>query len=247
MVREGVPIFIDTSDINWSKLEEEVSRSIKIVESNWKSTIKLSNKKSDWAAMCKEISEIGGLILEIAIGLGGGFTPCILRFNPEAKLLAGDMDPVSIYAWRKLYKSKGISKYLSFAVFDATRMPLKSDSFDLVISSGGIGNISFNYLALAETYRVLKSGGKLIFADGVIAEEDFNKLPRDLRVKWLNAYPHLTKGYRGILTDLGYDIVLYKISGIRELDPNEGDLPREAYKSKIRLRYRGVFVKAIKP
>ena len=154
---------------------------------------------------------------------------------------------IPIYAWKRFYNDRGASRFLSFTIFDATRMPIKNNCFDIVISSGGIGNIPFNYLVLKEAYRVLRPGGRLIFADGVIVEEDFEKLPDDIKAKWLNTFPFLTKGYKELLANLGYNIALYRTKGIHELNPNEGDLPREAYKHKITLRYRGIFVKAVKP
>jgi ubiquinone/menaquinone biosynthesis C-methylase UbiE len=247
MVRDGVPIFIDISGVDWNELDEEINQAVRIVGSNYERSVQALDGGGLWAEMCRKLSRTEGLILEIAIGLGGGFTPCILSLNRKAKILASDIDPVSIYAWRRLYRSVELFEDLSFAVFNATRMPLKSNSLDFVISSGGIGNIAFNYLVLMEAYRVLKSGGKLIFADGTILEEDFDKLPYDLRAKWLNAYPYLTKGYEEILINLGYDIELYKSKGIKELDPEEGNLPAEAHKHKTTLRFRGIFVIAVKP
>ena len=245
-VYDGVPLFIDLSSINRSKVIESASKFLDLVRNNWSNARKQYRAIPLWETLCKEIASCNDIILEIGVGPGGGFMPCVLDLNEEAKILANDIDYSVIFAWRKFLKEKGISRNVSFAVFDATRMPLKSNSFDVVASFGGIANIPFNYFALMEAHRVLKPSGRLVLVEGVIPQEDFNNLPNEVKIRWLSVSPFMVKGYKAFLEKLGFKIKLYEVYGEKTLLPEDSELARIASNYNVTLRFRGVYIIALK-
>jgi ubiquinone/menaquinone biosynthesis C-methylase UbiE len=52
-------------------------------------------------------------------------------------------------------------------------MPIRSNTFNIVTSSGGFGNIPGTDKAIREAFRILKRGANLFMADGTINKEDF--------------------------------------------------------------------------
>ncbi len=245
-VYDGVPLFIDLSSIDKSKILENIGKYLELVKSNWRNATKQYRMIPLWRKLCEEIALSNGLILEIGIGPGGGFMPCIMDLNANAKILANDIDYGVVFAWKKFLEEEGIVHNASFAVFDATRIPLKSSSFDVVASFGAISNIPFNYLSLKELQRVLKTNGKIVLVEGIIPQEDFSKLPDDVKTRWTSVNPFMVKGYKSFLEKLGFKIELYEVYGEKTLTPEDSELARIAAKYNVVLRFRGVYIVASK-
>ena len=158
----GVPIFVDIGFDNVSvvfdalRKGEGIDRELGYIRHNWKQIAEILKEKpeSPWIRFARMISRETGLIVDIAAGLGGGFVPAVLNLNPDARILISDIDPLVLAAWKSFLRNK--YPYVSYACFDATRMPLRSESVDVVVSSGGFGNIPYNHIALLEAYRVLR-------------------------------------------------------------------------------------------
>jgi len=244
-VYDGIPIFIDLSSIEKSKILKSANRYLELVKNNWRNSIRQYRMISLWKRLCEEITSSNGLILEIGIGPGGGFMPCVIDLNADAKILANDIDYGVVFAWKK-FLEEGISHNVAFAVFDATRIPLKSNSFDVVASFGAISNVPFNYFSLKELQRVLKINGKIVLVEGIIPQEDFSKLPNYIKTHWMSVNPFMVKGYKDFLEKLGFKIELYEIYGEKTLTPEDSELARIAAKYNVVLRFKGVYIIAKK-
>ena len=104
-----------------------------------------------------------------------------------------------------------------------------------------------SYIAFQEAFRVLRSGGLLYIAEGVINPESFEKLPRSVRAINDISLAINRVGYRSYLEKLGFEIKVHEIVGEGTLDPNEGDFPGLALKYGVRIKYHGVYIVARKP
>jgi len=253
-VRCGIPIFtsLPFNENSIKLLEKFDSRGffanqLKWIEINWKDAYQIIIKKENslYVQMAKEVAKRNKLILDIASGLGGGFTPSILYFNKEAKILMNDIEPTVVGAWRIFLHEKNI-KNTSFAAFDATRIPIKTNSVDIVVSSGGFGNIPMNYIAFHEVYRILRPGGYLYIADGITHLENFRNLPSVIEIINDISFALNKTGYRDFLEKLGFEIELFEIIGESTLSPDEGEFPKLAWKYGVRIKYSGVYIIARK-
>lgn len=246
-VIDGVVVFARGVDTGWRDEDIEALRRNKRIERNWEEHMSNVGKENQWDSFCKEIASGKHLILDVASGPGGGFVPCILHYNDDAYILMNDIEYRVLLEWRKFLKRIGRGRYVGFLAADAKKLPIKDSSLDIVVSAGGFSNIPDQDMALREAFRVLKPGGILYMAEGGILHEDFEKLPPEVRKKWLSRVPALLGEWDKILKSIGFKIVFYERIGLGTISPNESELGREAHRYGITLRYTGYYIKAIKP
>ena len=93
---------------------------------------------------------------------------------------------------------------------DATRLPFPDNSFDCIITSEVLEHIQDDVAALHELSRVLKPGGRLLFAESTQFYID------TWVIRWLFRHPmHVQKsaeGYLAMLRDQGFEFVADNIS-----------------------------------
>lgn len=102
-----------------------------------------------------EIKE-GERVLDV--GCGQGLFLARLTKTYKAKGMGIDVSNKSIEFARKNYARKN----LSYRVANATEIPFKVDSFDVVVSFDALEHIEDQKRAVKEMVRVLKPGGKLL-------------------------------------------------------------------------------------
>ncbi|MEM3616297.1 MAG: class I SAM-dependent methyltransferase [Candidatus Bathyarchaeia archaeon] len=123
---------------------------------------KLKDKLVHYVAA--SFDELDGMVLDIASGMGR-FILHLAEKSPEKMLIIGtDVDEKPLRGAMNKAKKAGFYNKLSFVVTDAKRLAFKSESFKTISSFFGFDNIPETVLALQESFRVLKSGGKAIFA-----------------------------------------------------------------------------------
>jgi len=102
----------------------------------------------------------GREVLEVGCGRGGG-AAFLCRHHGAARVTGLDVAGAAIAFCRRVHRLPG----LSFAQGDAENLPFEAATFDAVVNV----EASFCYgdfdRFLAETYRVLRPGGHLLFAD----------------------------------------------------------------------------------
>ncbi len=98
----------------------------------------------------------GERILDIAAGTG---TSSAALARNGAEVIGVDISEGMIELARKRHKN------LTFEVANAERLPFGDDEFDVVTISFGLRNIEDPHTALAEMYRVMKPGGRLLVCE----------------------------------------------------------------------------------
>jgi ubiquinone/menaquinone biosynthesis C-methylase UbiE len=112
------------------------------------------------------LSEAEGRVLELGAGTGAN-----LDLYPEnvSELVALEPDPHM--AKRLRATVAGSSRQVSFSEAGAERLPFEDASFDTVVSTLVLCTVPDPARALAETARVLRPGGRLLFLEHVRSED----------------------------------------------------------------------------
>jgi demethylmenaquinone methyltransferase/2-methoxy-6-polyprenyl-1,4-benzoquinol methylase len=82
---------------------------------------------------------------------------------------------------RKRAEAEQMANQLSWVVGDAMALPFPDNSFDVYTISFGIRNVTRPQDALAEAFRVLRPGGRLMVLE-------FSQIPNDLMQKAYDLY-----------------------------------------------------------
>lgn len=98
----------------------------------------------------------GQRILDVACGTG---TSTAALAKGGARVVGVDFSPGMIAGAVKRHPT------LEFIQADATSLPLGDDEFDAVTISFGLRNVADPHAALAEFYRVLKPGGRVVICE----------------------------------------------------------------------------------
>ena len=105
----------------------------------------------------------GERVLDLACGTGAPSLKVARRVGSSGHVIATDLseEPLKIAAERA--RERGLGN-LEFRRSDAQALPFENDQFDLVTCRFGVMFFSDLPLALAETKRVLRPGGRVAFA-----------------------------------------------------------------------------------
>jgi SAM-dependent methyltransferase len=238
----GVPDFVRREEPD---AFDKRAREERWVERNWQRYQTFD--PSHWLGrLGSEIAEGSPIILEIAAGPGGGNLPYLLHADAAATVLVNDLSLVVLEEWQQVLRASGVGPNVTFAAFDACSMPLRSGAIDVVASLGGLSNIPGVPPVLKEIHRVLRPGGRLFSSDLVIHREDWSRLPSAFRAKWEAILPATATGFASLFAEHGFTVARSDWTAQRELDPNEGDLPKEADGHGVRLRATFNVVVALK-
>ena len=108
-------------------------------------------------------SQPGQTILDLAAGTGSS---SIVFLREGVKVVAADFSNGMLEEGRRRHPE------LEFVFADASALPFADTEFDTVTISFGIRNVEKTEVALAEMYRVLKPGGKLVICE-------FSRIPNN--------------------------------------------------------------------
>lgn len=253
-VQDGIPRFHFGSGHGWDDDSVRVSQfrkmgvdEDKLIERNWDYMVNQWPEYPYYESWIRKIADTAGPIIEIAVGPGGGVSPLLLNFNPDAHVLMTDIGLWPLRQWHSFAERMGYWPNLRFAQFDAARMPLADNSVSAVVSWGGISNIGTRQAALKEARRVLRPGGTLyaleFLPDHVITPRCPPQMIELLREK----YPQMGVGFRPLLTEVGFSPVRVRNMGSRPLVPGEGGLADFCAKYEVVMHLIIYRIRAVKP
>lgn len=100
------------------------------------------------------------LILDVATGTGD-FAVETLRLNPT-KVIGVDISEGMLEVGRKKIRERGLDGRVELLFGDSENLPFEENKFDAVIVAFGVRNFENLEKGLAEMYRVLKPGGRMV-------------------------------------------------------------------------------------
>lgn len=172
----------------------------------------------------------GQRLLDVA----GGTGDVAFRFLSRAagaSAVVLDMTENMLAEGRKRAEAKNLADRLDWIVGDAMALPFEDNSFDVYTISFGIRNVTRIGDALAEAYRVVRTGGRLMVLEfsqlpnaglqKVYDQYSFNVIPRlgQLIANDRESYQYLVESIRRfpdqaafaeLISDAGFDQVKYR-------------------------------------
>ena len=124
------------------------------------------------AKMVEGLELEGRSVLDIGCGLGG--PACILAEEYGAHVVGTDLESPLIERARRRAASRGLGDPTRFEVVTPGPLTFEDDSFDLVMSSGGVTQTANKLGIFRECLRVLKPGGSFSAYDWMRSEGDFS-------------------------------------------------------------------------
>ncbi len=155
----------------------------------------------------------GQRLLDVAGGTGDvAFR--FLKRAPSASAVVCDMTESMLLAGRQRAEADSLSSQLDWVVGDAMALPFEANSFDVYTISFGIRNVTRIQDALAEAYRVLRPGGRLIVLE-------FSQIPNDMMQKVYDLYSFNVIPVMGQIVAGDRDSYQYLVESIRKFPDQE--------------------------
>jgi demethylmenaquinone methyltransferase / 2-methoxy-6-polyprenyl-1,4-benzoquinol methylase len=162
----------------------------------------------DWLA-----PRTGQRLLDVAGGTGDvAFR--FLKRAPGASAVVCDLTEPMLIEGRKRAEAEKLAPSLDWVVGDAMALPFPDASFDVYTISFGIRNVTRIPDALAEAYRVLKPGGRLMVLE-------FSQIPNDLLQKVYDLYSFNVIPVMGQIVAGDRDSYQYLVESIRKFPDQE--------------------------
>ncbi len=122
----------------------------------------------DLAALV-EAAGLSGVESVLDMGAGAGHT-AIAVARQAAQVTGIDVTPEMVGVATTLAAQRGVAN-VTFQLGDVSALPFEDDSFDVVTSRVSAHHYADPQRALAEAFRVLRSGGRLLLVDTVSPED----------------------------------------------------------------------------
>jgi len=168
-------------------------------------------------------------VLELACGTGIVTKLLRDRLSSGVRLVATDLSEGML----EFAKGKPFEKPVEWKVADATSLPFKDDTFDIVVSQFGVMFFPDKEKAMKEILRVLKPGGRVLFnVWDKIEHHDFCRITNNVVEQMFNndppAFYKIPFGFydhfqiRTVLRNAGFqDIALTTVDMKVQADPRE--------------------------
>ncbi len=161
----------------------------------------------DWLA-----PRAGQKLLDVAGGTGD-IAFRFLQRAPDANAVVLDMTEGMLAEGRKRAEAEKLAGKLDWVVGDAMALPFAENTFDVYTISFGIRNVTRIEDALAEAFKVLKPGGRLMVLE-------FSQLPNPAMQKAYDLYSFNIIPQMGKLIAQDRDSYQYLVESIRRF-PNQ--------------------------
>jgi len=181
----------------------------------------------------------GQRLLDVA----GGTGDVAFRFlgrAPGASAVVCDLTEPMLIEGRKRAEAEKMADRLDWVVGDAMALPFPDATFDTYTISFGIRNVTRIADALAEAYRVLKPGGRLMVLE-------FSRIPNDLMQKAYDLYSFNVIPVMGQVIAGDRDSYQYLVESIRKFPEQEAfaAMIRDAGFGQVKFRNLSMGIAAL--
>jgi arsenite methyltransferase len=121
----------------------------------------------------------GSTIIDIGCGAGTDLLLAANAVGPQGRAIGVDMTDSMLRKAKAAAAEAGISN-VELRRGDALELPVESASVDVVISNGVLNLAPDKRRAFSEVFRVLRPGGRFLYADIIVASELPESVRRDI-------------------------------------------------------------------
>jgi ubiquinone/menaquinone biosynthesis C-methylase UbiE len=146
---------------------------VAMLELVWGEGFMAPGGKGHVAKMVEGFELAGRRVLDIGCGLGG--PACLLAEEYGSHVVGTDLEPPLIERARRRAQQKGVGDRTRFDVVTPGPLCFADDSFDLVMSSGGVTQTADKLGIFRECLRVLKPGGSFSAYDWMRSGRDYSE------------------------------------------------------------------------
>ena len=175
--------------------------------------------------------------------MAGGTGDVAFRFlkrAPGATATVCDMTESMLIEGQKRAEAEDMAARLDWVVGDAMALPFEANTFDVYTISFGIRNVTRIPDALAEAYRVLKPGGRLMVLE-------FSQIPNEMLQSLYEAYSFNVIPVMGQIVAKDRDSYQYLVESIRKFPTQEifASMIREAGFEHVKYRNLSLGIAAL--
>lgn len=149
--------------------------------------------------------QAGTRVADFCAGLGGPARYLAHRFGADVTGI--ELTPSRVAGATELTRLVGLEDRVRILTGDVTRAPLADGSMDVVVSQEALLHVADKPAVLAEAFRVLRAGGRLVFTD-IVAPTPLEPADADLMwegMAWQRLPSHAE--YRTLLQAAGFDVM----------------------------------------
>ena len=245
-IKDGVASFVEQGH-GWPPEQIERLRERKQLARSWTDSIRRAKEEPYSRSFCDELAAIEGIILEVAVGPGGGNTPAVLDRNPKAQIILNEISRDILQLWREFLRDKNTGHCMSQVAFDARDGILRDDCLAAVSNCAGFSNINHGEKAIREICRALRPGGVIVSYELVVDSDDWAKMPQEERAKREASSLVFTLGCAEIFQREGSHIEVNQATPGRKLISGESGIEKVASQYGVTLHVNREYVKAYKP
>ena len=121
----------------------------------------------------------GAVVVDIGCGAGMDLMLAAKSVGPRGRAIGVDMTEAMAEKARAAARAAGLEN-VEVRLGDAMSLPIDDASADAVISNGVLNLTTDKLVAYGEVFRVLKPGGRFLYADIVVASELSEGIRKDI-------------------------------------------------------------------
>jgi len=164
----------NTTDFGFQQVP--IDEKVKLVENVFKSVANKYDLMNDlmsagihrlWKKIAVQHCAIkaGQCVLDLAGGTGDLTSAFTHNIGNNGTIILADINAEMLKTGRNKLIDKGLIRNIDYLQVNAECLPLATNTFDCVVIGFGLRNVTKKQEALAEMYRVLKPGGKLVILE----------------------------------------------------------------------------------
>ena len=182
----------------------------------------------------------GQQLLDVAGGTGDVSFRFLKRAGDTAHATVLDLTEPMLIEGQKRAEAANMAHQLDWIVGDAMALPFEANSFDVYTISFGIRNVTRIEDALAEAFRVLRPGGRLMVLE-------FSQIPNDLMQKVYDLYSFTVIPAMGKIVTGDRDSYQYLVESIRRFPDQDrfADMIRAAGFEQVKYRNLSMGIAAL--
>lgn len=182
----------------------------------------------------------GQKLLDVAGGTGDVSFRFLRRAGESAHATVLDLTEPMLIEGQKRAEAANMAHQLDWIVGDAMALPFEANSFDVYTISFGIRNVTRVEDALAEAFRVLRPGGRLMVLE-------FSQIPNDLLQKAYDLYSFNVIPAMGQIVTGDRDSYQYLVESIRRFPDQDrfADMIRAAGFEQVKYRNLSMGIAAL--